>query len=78
MPLLPRPSLLFVRALFLTAPAHGVARKAAGSSRDLVCREIGPGSSDTSPETRGSAQGVAFPPHPHLDVLFAGCGAELF
>ncbi|KAJ1187962.1 hypothetical protein NDU88_004727 [Pleurodeles waltl] len=52
MQLLPRSSLLFVPALFLTAPAHGVARTAAGASRDLVCRESGPGSSDTSPEIR--------------------------
>ncbi|KAJ1174234.1 hypothetical protein NDU88_006056 [Pleurodeles waltl] len=72
-----RPSLLFVRALSLTAPVHGVARTTTGASRDLVCRESGPGSSDTSPELRRSAQGAAFLPHPHLDALFAGCGAEL-
>ncbi|KAJ1150765.1 hypothetical protein NDU88_003554 [Pleurodeles waltl] len=72
------PPLLFLRALLLTAPVHGVARTAAGASRDLVNRESGPGSSDTSPELRRSAQGAAFLPRPHLDVLFAGCDAELF
>ncbi|KAJ1124651.1 hypothetical protein NDU88_003100 [Pleurodeles waltl] len=78
MQLPPRQSLLSIRALPLTAPVHGVARTAAGASRDPVGQESGPGSSDTSPELRRSAQGTAFLPRPHLDVLFAGCGAELF
>ncbi|KAJ1206913.1 hypothetical protein NDU88_002306 [Pleurodeles waltl] len=74
----PRPSLFFVRALSLAAPGYGVARTAAGASRGLDRRESSPRSSDTSPEFRRSAQEAAFPSRRHLDVLFAGFGAELF
>ncbi|KAJ1132085.1 hypothetical protein NDU88_010415 [Pleurodeles waltl] len=54
------------------------ARTTAGVSRSQVCHESGPGSSGTSPELRRPALGAVFSPRPHLDVVFAGCGAELF
>ncbi|KAJ1124274.1 hypothetical protein NDU88_002735 [Pleurodeles waltl] len=78
MRLRPRLSFPFVRALLLAVPTCRGARTAAGASRSQVCRESGPGSSDTSPELRRLVQGPAFFPRPHLDVIFASCGAELF
>ncbi|KAJ1193858.1 hypothetical protein NDU88_003154 [Pleurodeles waltl] len=74
----PRPSSLLARGLLPAAPTRGVARTAAGVPRSQVCSESGPGSSGTSPELRQPALGAAFSPRPHLDVVFAGCGAELF
>ncbi|KAJ1175099.1 hypothetical protein NDU88_000390 [Pleurodeles waltl] len=74
----PRPSSLLARGLLPAVPTRGVARTAAGVPRSQVCRESGPGSSGTSTELRRPALGVAFFPRPHLDVVFASCGAELF
>ncbi|KAJ1142976.1 hypothetical protein NDU88_009288 [Pleurodeles waltl] len=62
----------------LPFPTRGVARTAAGVLRSRVCRESGPESSGTSPELRRPALGAAFSLRPHLDVIFTGCGAELF
>ncbi|KAJ1090245.1 hypothetical protein NDU88_003380 [Pleurodeles waltl] len=74
----PCPSFLLACAVLHAVPTRAVARTAAGDSRSQVCRESGPGSSGTSPELRRSALEAAFSPRPHLDVIFAGWGAELF
>ncbi|KAJ1127269.1 hypothetical protein NDU88_005672 [Pleurodeles waltl] len=74
----PRPWSLLARGLLPAVPTRGMARTAAGALRSQVCRDNGLGSSGTSPELRRPTLGAAFSPRPHLDVVFAGCGAELF